>query len=45
MNDRDEAHPIPVCVKTGPLWVKLIAYPVYGFCWVVSKIRNPRGVN
>jgi hypothetical protein len=38
----DEAHPIPDCVRTGPLWLKAIAYPIYGFCAVASRIMEWR---
>lgn len=32
------AHPIPECVRTGPLWVKIIAYPIYGAFAVANKV-------
>ena len=31
---------IPDSVRNGPLWFKLIAYPVYGLFWIGNRLYS-----
>lgn len=38
-----EDQHIPNSVRNGPLWFKVIAYPIYGLFWVANKFYKPKG--